>query len=74
MSTDGEQEHSKALENTSRNTFSTLFSTLDFPAATSAVQRQHSFSNNVPPSEKADFSEAIMVNECIGDLALIQVP
>src|SRR5580704_7291865 len=46
MSTDGYQKHSKAVESTGRKSFSTLLSTLDFPAPTSAVPRQQSALNS----------------------------
>jgi hypothetical protein len=46
MNIDGHKKHSKAVENTGRNSFSTLASTLDISVATSAVQRRHSFSVN----------------------------
>jgi hypothetical protein len=32
------------------------------PCKGSILSLQHSFSNHAPPSEKADFSKAIMVN------------
>jgi hypothetical protein len=45
MSADGQERHSKAVENTDRNSFSTLASTLDIALSTSAVQRQRSWMN-----------------------------
>ncbi len=48
MSIDGHQKHSKAVENTGRNSFSTLDSTLVTLIETSAVQGQQPGSKSMP--------------------------
>ena len=59
MSIDGHQKHSKAVENTGRNCFSTLASTLVIISETSAVQRQQpgskSMSNFANESEMSSW-------------------